>query len=116
MFRILAYGIPTDATNEYIKIVNSTTIECVKRFCCAIVEIFAGRYLWEPTANDVTRFLYTGEQRGFPGMLGSLDCMHADGRIVQQHGLANTLDVVVHQQLFLRFVADYDLWIWYAYF
>ena len=74
--RMLAYGLPADVTNEYIKIGESTTIESMKRFCRAIVEIFAEQYLRKPTANDVARLLYVGKQRGFSGMLGSLDCMH----------------------------------------
>ncbi|KAG2329951.1 hypothetical protein Bca52824_001131 [Brassica carinata] len=40
-FRILAYGMPADATDEYIKIGDSTAIECKKRFCRAIVKIFS---------------------------------------------------------------------------
>ena len=73
---MLAYGLPADATDEYIKIGESTTIESLKRFCRAVVEVFAERYLRSPNANDVARLLHVGEQRGFPGMLGSLDCMH----------------------------------------
>ncbi|XP_042387806.1 uncharacterized protein LOC121979893 [Zingiber officinale] len=69
-FRILAYGIPADATDEYIKIGESIAIESVKRFCCAVVEVFGGQYLRSPNANDVARLLHIGEQRGFPGMLG----------------------------------------------
>ena len=41
-----------------------------------MVEIFSDRYLRALTANDVARLLHIGQQRGFPGMLGSLDCMH----------------------------------------
>ncbi|XP_075521342.1 uncharacterized protein LOC142554565 [Primulina tabacum] len=48
----------------------------MQRFCRAIVEVFAEQYLRSPTANDVARLLYIGKQRGFPGMLGSLDYMH----------------------------------------
>ncbi|XP_042455767.1 uncharacterized protein LOC122040495 [Zingiber officinale] len=69
-FRILAYGVPADATDEYIKIGESTAIESVKRFCRAVVEVFGGQYLRSPNANDVARLLHIGEQRGFPGMLG----------------------------------------------
>ncbi|KAL3337867.1 hypothetical protein AABB24_030157 [Solanum stoloniferum] len=76
VFRMLAYGLPADAIDEYVKIGESTTIESMKRFCRAIVEVFGERYLRSPTPNDVARLLHIGEQRGFPGMLGSLDCMH----------------------------------------
>ncbi|KAK2643253.1 hypothetical protein Ddye_025016 [Dipteronia dyeriana] len=41
VFRMLAYCCPADATDEYIKIVESTTIESLKRFCRAVVEEFA---------------------------------------------------------------------------
>ncbi|CAN1120896.1 hypothetical protein LINPERHAP1_LOCUS17238 [Linum perenne] len=27
-------------------------------------------------AYDIERLLHVGQQRGFPGMLGSIDCMH----------------------------------------
>ncbi|XP_075499908.1 uncharacterized protein LOC142538477 [Primulina tabacum] len=64
--RILAYALPADATDEYIKIGESTAIQCMQRFCRAVVEFFAERYLRSPTANDVTRLLYIGKQRGFP--------------------------------------------------
>jgi len=75
-FRMLAYGVPADSTDEYIKIGESTALESLKRFCRAIVEVFACCYLRSPDANDVARLLHIGESRGFPGMLGSLDCMH----------------------------------------
>ena len=39
-FRMLAYGLPADATDEYVKIRESTAIESLKKFCHAIVEIF----------------------------------------------------------------------------
>jgi hypothetical protein len=76
VFRMLAYGVAADATDEYVKIGESTAIQSMKRFCRAIVEIFTDQYLRTPTANDIARLLYIGKKRGFPGMLGSLDCMH----------------------------------------
>ncbi|XP_043804531.1 uncharacterized protein LOC122721326 [Manihot esculenta] len=33
VFRMLAYGLPADATNEYVKIGEFTAIESLKRFC-----------------------------------------------------------------------------------
>ena len=74
--RMLAYGVFADATNEYVKIGKSKTIKSLKRFCRAVIEVFEKRYLRSPTPTDVARLLQIGERRGFPGMLGSLDCMH----------------------------------------
>ncbi|KAK3231023.1 hypothetical protein Dsin_002904 [Dipteronia sinensis] len=57
VFRMLAYGCPVDATDEYIKIGESTIIESLKRFCRALVEEFASEYLTSPNAVVVARLL-----------------------------------------------------------
>ncbi|KAJ9565986.1 hypothetical protein OSB04_001952 [Centaurea solstitialis] len=67
VFRMLAYGVSADSTDEYVKIGESMVLEALKRFCRAIVEVFGERYLRTPNANDVARLLQIGEQRGFPG-------------------------------------------------
>ncbi|KAF8380826.1 hypothetical protein HHK36_028320 [Tetracentron sinense] len=74
VFRILAYEALVDSTDEYIRIGESIAILCMKKFCRTIVEVFGDEYLRTPNANDVARLLKKGEERGFPGMLGSLDC------------------------------------------
>ncbi|KAH9705287.1 nuclease [Citrus sinensis] len=47
-----------DASDEYIKIGESTTIESLKIFCRAIVEVFAEQYLRSPNTNDAARLLH----------------------------------------------------------
>jgi hypothetical protein len=115
-FRMLAYGTSADSTDEYVRIGESTVIECLKRFCRAIVEVYGEEYLRSPNAVDVARLLQKGEERGFPGMLGSLDCMHWEwkncptawaGQYSGRHG---------GPTIILEAVASYDLWIWHAFF
>ncbi|XP_074377458.1 uncharacterized protein LOC141718979 [Apium graveolens] len=74
--RMLAYGTAADAVDDYVRIGESTTIESLKRFVEAIVEVFGAEYLRGPNDEDVARLLAENEQRGFPGILGSIDCMH----------------------------------------
>lgn len=74
--RILAYGAPADSIDEYVKIGKSTVIESLKKFCRGVVEIFKSEYLRNPDAIDIARLLCVAENRGFPGMLGSLVCRH----------------------------------------
>ncbi|KAK2659140.1 hypothetical protein Ddye_005673 [Dipteronia dyeriana] len=62
VFQMLAYGCPTDATDEYIKIEKSTTIESLKIFCHAVVEEFVDEYLRSPNATDVARLLRIGKE------------------------------------------------------
>jgi hypothetical protein len=38
--------------------------------------VFGTIYLREPTVEDTSRLLSINEARGFPGMIGSFDCMH----------------------------------------
>ena len=116
VFRMLAYGLPADATDEYIQIGESTTIESLKRFCRAVVEEFKDEYLRSPNATDVARLLRIGKERGFPGMLGSLDCMHWKWKNCPTAWAGQYAGRSGSPTIILEAVADYDLWIWHAYF
>ena len=74
--RMLAYRVAADFTNEFVRIGERTTIESLKKFVEAIVDIYSKEYLKLPNSNDIARLLRVGESRGFPGMLGSIGCMH----------------------------------------
>jgi hypothetical protein len=74
--RILAYGLLTDVVDEYIQTRESTTQECLNHFCRAIIAYFSEWYLRTPNEADIARIMHNSESRGFPGMLGSIDCMH----------------------------------------
>ncbi|CAN1163064.1 hypothetical protein LINPERPRIM_LOCUS32461 [Linum perenne] len=115
--QMLAYGMSADAVDEYIKIGESTTAKCVKRFVKAINIVFGNEYLRRPNAKDIQRLLHVGEQRGFPGMLGSIDCMHWAWKNCPTtwHGQYARGD---HRTptIMLEAVASQDLWIWHAFF
>lgn len=55
---------------------ESTAIECLRKFVKAAYEIFGKEYIRPPNEIDAGRLLNIAEQRGFPGMLGSIDCIH----------------------------------------
>ncbi|XP_020257093.1 uncharacterized protein LOC109833716 [Asparagus officinalis] len=74
--RMLAYGVAAEACDEYVKIGESTTIECTRNFCDGVIALFQDEYLRRPNVEDVQRLLQVGQERGFPGMIGSIDCMH----------------------------------------
>ncbi|XP_057755371.1 uncharacterized protein LOC130974513 [Arachis stenosperma] len=74
--RMLAYGVGVDAVDDYVHIGESTTIECLEKFIECVISVFEDEYLRKPKPNDVQRLLQMADGRGFPGMLGSIDCMH----------------------------------------
>jgi hypothetical protein len=43
--RILAYGLPANAVDEYVRIGPSTAQEALKHFCRAVIDAFGGYYL-----------------------------------------------------------------------
>ncbi|KAJ0702793.1 putative harbinger transposase-derived protein [Helianthus annuus] len=75
--RQLAYGYAPDALDEYIRMSERTARLCLHKFCEWVVKLYSKRYLRKPNANDVQKLYQAHEQRHcFPGMLGSIDCMH----------------------------------------
>jgi hypothetical protein len=73
---MLAYGTPADLMDESFGIAESMVMECMIYFVQGVRHIYGQRYLRRPTEEDIQRLLQFGEIHGFPGMLGSVDCMH----------------------------------------
>jgi hypothetical protein len=78
--------------------------------------MYKDQYLRSPTAQDTKRILKVAEGRGFPGMMGLLDCMH------WSWNNCPTVYKVIYRgkekepEIILEAVALYDLWIWHAFF
>ncbi|KAK3230174.1 hypothetical protein Dsin_002055 [Dipteronia sinensis] len=73
-------------------------------------------YLRSPNTTDVARLLRIGKDRGFPEMLGSIDCMHWKWKTCPtawagQYGGRSGSPTII-----LEAIVDYDMWIWHAYF
>ncbi|KAM3309624.1 hypothetical protein ACQJBY_030729 [Aegilops geniculata] len=114
--RILTYGVAGDYVDEYIRSAESTNLESCKKFVIKVCEVFGEKYLRSPNEEDIARLLAIGEERGFPGMLGSIDCMHWGWKNCPKkwHGMFK--GHVSEPTMILEAVASQDLWIWHAYF
>ncbi|XP_070677880.1 uncharacterized protein [Malus domestica] len=76
--RMMAYGSPTDSIDETHGMSESTCLDILQEFCDTIVQLYKDEYLREPNQENLNRLLRKAEDRGFPGMILSLDCMHWD--------------------------------------
>ncbi|XP_020267155.1 uncharacterized protein LOC109842705 [Asparagus officinalis] len=100
--RMLAYGVAADACDEYVKIGESTAIECTRKFCEGVIALFQDEYLRRPNVEDLQRLLQVGQERGFPGMIGSIDCMHWQWKICPKawQGRLNDINVLDRSPVF----------------
>ncbi|KAH9606325.1 hypothetical protein KSS87_023132 [Heliosperma pusillum] len=74
--RVLAYGTSTDSVDEYLRMSDTSVRDSLKSFVEGVIQNFGTVYLRRPNPDDLARLLHMGQVRGFPGMLGSIDCMH----------------------------------------
>ncbi|XP_021761811.1 uncharacterized protein LOC110726649 [Chenopodium quinoa] len=114
--RLLAYGTAADFVDDYLRISASLAQDSLQHFVEGVVSYFSDDYLRRPDEEDMARLLRDGERRGFPGMMGSIDCMHWRWKncplILKGmfFGRANKPTMI------LEVVASQDLWIWHAFF
>ncbi|XP_024004407.1 putative nuclease HARBI1 [Eutrema salsugineum] len=114
--RILAYGCASDAVDEYLRLGETTALRCLKNFVEGIINVFGEEYLRRPTPDDLQRLLDHGENRGFPGMIGSIDCMHWEWKNCPTAWKGQYTRGSGKPTIVLEAVASYDLWIWHAFF
>ena len=114
--RMLAYGVTADFMDEYVRIGESTAMKSLKKFVKAVVDIFSKEYLRSPNNEDIARLLANGEKRGFPGMLGSIDCMHWKWKNCPVAWKGQYSGHIREPTIVLEAVASFDLWIWHAFF
>ncbi|KAL0771876.1 putative nuclease HARBI1 [Brassica napus] len=114
--RLLAYGSAADSVDEYLRLGESTALSCLDNFTEGIIRLFGDEYLRRPTSEDLQRLLDIGEKRGFPGMVGSIDCMHWEWKNCPTEWKGQYTRGSGKPTIVLEEVASQDLWIWHAFF
>nr|XP_043615745.1 uncharacterized protein LOC122587638 [Erigeron canadensis] len=106
----LAYSYKVDALDEYLQMAD-TGYQCLDAFCKCVIHLYQREYLRRPTEADIERLTAKHEQvHGFPGMLGSIDCIHWGWRNcpVAWQGQYTRGDKG-HPTIMFEAVASYDL-------
>ncbi|XP_062177144.1 uncharacterized protein LOC133882057 [Alnus glutinosa] len=114
--RMLAYRVTGDYVDEYLRLSESTAMDSLKLFAQAVVSLYSDVYLRSPTNHDIARLLAEGRSRGFPRMLGSIDCMHWKWKNCPTSWRGMYSGHKREATIILEAVASYDLWIWHAFF
>lgn len=114
--RVLAYGVGSDAMDEKFGMAKSTVQVCMLRFCEGVNACFEDQYLRAPNVGDIKRVLQQSIARGFPGMLGSIDCSKWRWRQCPTAWQGQCREKEKVSTVTLEAIADESLWIWHAFF
>jgi hypothetical protein len=63
--RQLGYGVSSDATNEYVRIGETTARKTLKIFTQSVIELYGSHYLRKPTEEESRGILQENATRGF---------------------------------------------------
>ena len=114
--KMLAYGTAADSFDDVLKMGESTVLQTVKEFVKIVYSVYGPEFLRPPNQQEIEHILRSNEARGFPGMIGSIDCMHWEWANCPTgwHGMYKG-----HKgkpTMILEAVATKDLRIWHAFF
>jgi hypothetical protein len=114
--RVLANGIPVDYADEYLRTGEDTTMESVHRFCKVMIRVFRPTYLRALNEQDISRLLGENTTRGWPQMLGSVDCMHWRWKNCSKAWHKEYCGQSHDPTIILEAFALQDLWIWHCFY
>ncbi|XP_026378786.1 uncharacterized protein LOC113273251 [Papaver somniferum] len=116
VMKCLCKGIQPDSIDDYTRMAASTIYHYIKKFCDAIMFGFNAEYMRRPIVNDIKWLMKENTARGFPGMLGILDCMHWGWRVCLMKEAGTHIGHKSYPTCVLEAVASYDRWFWHGYF
>jgi hypothetical protein len=81
-----------------------------------VIGILSSTYTQSPAQDNIERILLVNTVHRFPGMLGSLDCMHWSWKNCPLAWSGQITRKGKKLTIVLEAVATYDLWIWHGFF
>ena len=74
--RMLTSGVYAHELDDKFRLGESTCLENLQRFCQALIALYGDEFLRSPNIMDLHRLLDENNEAGWPGCIGSIDCMH----------------------------------------
>lgn len=109
-------NISTDYTDEYLRIGEDTTLECVRMFAKVVIRVFNPIYFRGPNEEDIKSLKAHNEKRGWPGMLSSIVYMHWKWKNFPTTWHGQYTGKSRDPTIILEAMALEDLWIWHCFF
>ena len=114
--RMLAYGGSADGLDDTYAMAETTVIDTLFEFVETVIDLYEKEYLRPPRARELEVILRQNEARGFPGMIGSIDCMHWQWENCPSSWAGMYKGHKGKPTVILEAVATQDLRIWHAFF
>jgi hypothetical protein len=113
--RTMAYGVAPHAFSDYFQMSETQSRECCKVFDQVIRDLYSSEYLRKPTKADLKSLskLHKSVHR-FPGMFGSLDCMHTFWKNCPVAWQGSYKGNEKKASIVLEAISDYHMWFWHA--
>ncbi|XP_042059428.1 uncharacterized protein LOC121803921 [Salvia splendens] len=112
--RMLAYEAAADLHDEYLRMSAQLIRKSLIKFVECVISNFGDEYL-RKSNKELARLLHIGKQRGFLGMLGSIDCMHWEWKNCPTSWAGQYAKRSGSPTIILEAIASQDLWIWPAF-
>ncbi|XP_021822866.1 uncharacterized protein LOC110764250 [Prunus avium] len=116
IIRMLTYSSSANQVDEITWMGKSSTLESLVRFCDTVGTLYTRDYLHRPMPRDLQQLLQKAEARGFPGIIGSIDCMHWQWKNCPTTWQGDCGNRKGQKNIILEAVAGFDTWVWHAFF
>ena len=100
---------PAKAQEEYCRMAPSIARESMLRWCRGVRRCFEHEYLRQPTHNNIVSQMTANQDRGWPGMFGSIDSMHWKWKLCPIALQWSYQDKNKNRSIILEAVCDYML-------
>ncbi|XP_047978440.1 uncharacterized protein LOC125220324 [Salvia hispanica] len=114
---VVGYGTTANMFDEYLHAGDNTGREFLANFCEGAVDTLSATYLYKSYAADCQFLMEMHKRvRDFPGMLGSIDCMHWEWKNCPTTWIGQFTSGYkgTHPTMILEAIVDHRLWIWHA--
>jgi len=113
--KTMAYGVPPHCFRDYFEMSETMARECCVIFDKTIRDLYAPEYLRHPTSDDVKSIskLHKAAHH-FPGMFGSLDCMHTHWKNCPVAWQGSYKGKEKKPTIVLEAISGYHMWFWHA--